>query len=298
MDRLDALHSFVRLVEVGSFTEVARERRVSQSTVSKQLAALEEELGAQLVDRTTRTQRLTEAGAQVYAEAQEILARYDSLGTSLEQADIEPRGRVRLSVPVVFGERHLVPHVPALLTRYPALELELAFNDRYVDLVDGGFDAAIRVGVPIDSSLRTRKLGETPRYLVASPKYLQRRGVPSTPSDLNAHACLLHTGVRTKWALTRDGKTTQVRVRGRFAADHSAALVSMARHSMGIAMLAAWLVDEHVARGRLVPVLDAYTLPRAPIQALMPPGRFVHPRVRTVLDHFADAFEGSLASVE
>ena len=291
MDRIDAIHAFVRLVEIQSFSEVAKEIRVTQSTVSKWLAALEEELGVQLIERTTRTQRVTEAGQVLYERGKRILESYQDVRSLLQEGAPEPSGRLRISVPVVFGQRHVVPHMPKLLQRFRALEVELVFNDRYVNLVEEGFDAAIRVGIPVDSTLRARKLGVTDRVLVAAPSYLERLGAPRAPRDLQDHECLLHTGLAfgERWTFRHDGRSSSVRVHGRFSANHSDALLQMCRSGTGIALLAAWLVDADLRRGRLVSLLPGHQPPNAPIQALFAPGRFVHARLRAFLDFVEDS---------
>lgn len=294
MDRLTALRAYVRLVELGSFSEVAAELGVTQSTVSKWIAALEEQLSAQLVERTTRSQRVTEAGKQFYDSARGILASYESAVAGLVDEAPVQRGRLRVNVPVVFGQRHILGPVAAYLTRYPQMELELSFSDHYINLVDEGVDLAVRVGRQVDSSFRTRKLGQTPRRLVASPEYVASRGAPCSPMDLVSHDCLLHSNLRDRdtWRFGAPGQgkaTTPVRVRGRFAANNSEALLAMARSGHGVALLASWLVDEAIRAGHLVPLLTDYTLPAAPIHALLPPGKHVRPQVRTFLDFLAEA---------
>ncbi|WP_437969485.1 LysR family transcriptional regulator [Sorangium sp. So ce260] len=295
MDRIDALKAFVRLVELGSFSAVGTELRVKQSTVSKWLAALEDELGAQLLERTTRSQRVTGAGHLFYERARDILAAYDDATAALQRGK-DPEGRIRVSVPVVFGRLHLVPHMARFLKRYADMEVELLFADRYVNLVEEGVDVAIRVGTPVDSSLRARTLAETARRLVASPGYVKQRGAPSTARELEQHQCLIHTGLRAgdTWDLARGGKIVRVSVRGRFSANNSEALLAMAKSGLGVALLAAWLVDGDLAAGRLVELLPDHAAPRAPIQALFPPGRHVHPRVQAFVDFMAEALGSSL----
>lgn len=296
MDRLAAMHAFVRLVEVGRFSAVAEELRVKQSTVSKWLAALEEELGAQLVERTTRSQRVTERGRLFYQRAKDMLATYDETAAELASRDGELRGRLRINAPVVFGRLFVAPHVARFLRRHRALEIELVLDDRYVNLVEEGFDVAFRTGIPADSTLRARKLAEPPRRLVASPGYVEAASPLRKPADLARHACLLHTGLQTRqtWVFRREGRAYHVPVRGRFSANNSEALLLMARSGLGVALLASWLVDADVRAGRLTVLLPGYELPPAPVQALLPPGRHVHPRVRAFLDHMAAALAAAL----
>ncbi len=286
MDTFDALRAYVRIVELGSFSAAARDLGLRQPTVSKWIAALEDRLAAQLLDRTTRTLRVTEPGQLFYQRARALLAAW--AGAQAETRG-EPRalaGRLRVSAPVVFGERFVAPIAPALLRSHPRLELELQLSDRYVDLVEEGVDLAIRVGTPVDSSYRARTLASTPRRLVAAPSYLERFGAPVRPAALTRHACLLHRGLnnRQTWVFTRAGRRHRADVTGRFAANNSAALLTVARAGGGVALLASWLVDPAIERGELVQLLPDYALPPAPIQALMASTRHVHPRVRLLVD--------------
>lgn len=287
MDRITALRAYVRVVETGSFSAAARELRVKQPTVSKWIAALEAELGTQLIERTTRSQRVTEPGERFLGHARQILAAHDEAMADMLERLPEPRGRIRMSVPVVFGRRHLLGPLERFLARHPRIELELVFGDRYVRLVDEGLDVAVRVGTPVDSSDRAIRLGGTGRKVVASPAYLEAHGAPRRPSDLRDHACLTHTGLSASWWFSRRGKTRRVRVGGRVAANHSDALLAMALASHGVAMLADWLVDEPIEQGRLVHLLEGWALPEAPISALVPPTRHVQPHVRALLDHLS-----------
>lgn len=297
MDHVAALRAFVRLVDLGSFTAVAKEQRIKQSTVSKWLAALEDELGVTLIERTTRRRRVTDDGELLYDRAQQILGLYDDVKAELREQSGILRGRLRVSVPVVFGRLHVVPHLPVFATRHPELEIELSFDDRYVNLLAGGIDVAIRVGTPEDSTFRARTLASTSRRLVASPGYLERAPELRAPSDLTAHACLLHTGLSSgaRWTFRRAGRAHAARVRGRLSANNSEALCTLACEGLGIARLASWLVDGPIAEGRLVPLLPEFELPSAPIQALLSPGRWVHPRVRAFVDHMHEAMSATFA---
>jgi len=288
MDTIDTLRAYVRVVETGSFTDAARELRVQQSTVSKWVAALEADLETQLIERTTRSQRVTEAGERLLAHAREILATYDAAMADLREGAPEPRGRIRVSLPVVFGRRYLVGPLSRFAAAHGRVELEAIFSDRYVSLVDENLDVAVRVGRPVDASDRAVRLGGTGRKLVASPAYLRARGRPAAPRDLKSHDCLTHTGLAASWPLARGGRTTRVHVRGTFAANHSDALLRMAIDGHGVAMLADWLVDAPIADGALVPLLTDWTLPFAPISALVPPTRHVQPHVRALLDHLVE----------
>jgi DNA-binding transcriptional LysR family regulator len=297
MDRLDAMQAFVRLVEVGTFSAVAEELRVKQSTVSKWIAATEAQLGVQLLERTTRSLRVTDQGQVFYARAKEILASYDDVVSRVTEAAPELRGRLRVSVPVVFGRLFVVPAVTEWMRRHAGVELELVFSDRYVNLVEEGFDLAVRVGVPVDTTFRSRKIGETSRYLVAAPEYLASAPVLSGPEHLRHHDCLVHTGLHAGavWQFRRAGRRTRARVTGRFAANNAEALLSLARGGQGIALLASWVVLEDLDHGRLVRLLPEYEPPAAAIQALSPPGQHQPPHARAFVDFFAEHLERALA---
>lgn len=297
MDRIDALRLFTRLAERGSFSAAAKDLKIKQSTASKWVAELEAGLGLSLVERTTRSLHLTEAGSRFLSRAREIVAAFDDMTAELRERSSEPRGSVRVSLPVVFGRLFVVPAVDSFLGRHPQVRAELVLNDRYVNLVDEGFDLAIRVGVPTDTSARGRKLAESRRVLVGAPSYLASRGHPRVPNDLREHECLVH-GDQSAGVIWRFGKASgaekPVQVRGRFAANNSEVLLQMARRGHGLALLADWLVLDDLARGRLVPLLEEFRAPPAPIYALSPPGRFASTTVRALTEHIAAAIASRL----
>lgn len=287
MDRLTQLRAFVRLADEGSFTGVARELRVKQSTISKWIAALEEDLGVRLLDRTTRSQRLTEVGLRFYDDALRILATYEQALADVRSTAPTLQGRIRVSLPTVFGARHVVPAIGRFVRNHDAIEVDAVFSDRYVSLVEEGFDVAIRIGRQVDSSLQSHALGDSPRRLVASPGYVKAHGKPKTVRELERHQCLVHTdsGARAIWTFVRGKQTRRASVRGRVSANHSEATLSLAKSGLGICLLADWLVDKEIRAGRLVRLLDGWEPPRAPIRALTAPGRYVPPRIRAFLDH-------------
>lgn len=287
MDRLDAMHAFVRLVELGSFSRVAEELRINQSTVSKWIARLEEQLGTRLMERTSRTRRVTDDGQLFYDRARSILATYAATEAELHAGEQALTGRLRVSAPVVFGQRHILPLVPDFMAAHDRLELDLVLDDRYVGVLADGFDLAIRVGTPVDSSLRARTLARTARHLVASPALVAARGAPRAPAVLVDWPALLHSGADV-WRFRDADGWARVKVEARFTANSSEALRVMALAGQGIAVLATWLVADDLRAGRLVELLPDRRLPDAPIQALMPPGAIVHPRTRAFVAHVAD----------
>jgi len=293
IDRIAALRLFVRLVERGSFSAAAADLKIKQSTASKWVAEIEAELGVALVQRTTRSLQVTEDGQRFRAHAREVIAAFDAMRAELAERNPVPHGRVRISAPVVFGQRFVVPALAGFLVRHPDVHAEIVFADRYVNLVDEGFDLAIRVGVPVDTTARGRKLADSRRVLVAAPAYLAARGKPRTPRALTGHDCLIHGDGNTAmvWRFGR-GRSAEipVTVRGRVAANNSEAVLALARHGLGIALLADWLVTADLARGRLVELLPRFHAPPAPVYALAPPARFASTLVRALTDHLADAW--------
>lgn len=282
------LGAFVKVVDRGSFTAAADELGIRQSTISKWLSALEDEIGVPLLDRTTRATRVTDEGRLFYERAVAIVGSYDDAIAEV-RGDQVIGGRIRVSLPVVFGRLFLVDPIAVFLRQHPGIEIEMVFADRYVSLVEEGFDLCVRVGVQLDSTLRSHALGESRRVLVAAPAYLESRGAPRTPAELADHECIRHTelSTRTVWSFRRGGETEKLAVSGRVSCNSSEASLELARGGLGVALLAAWLVDADVRAGRLVPLLDGYELPCAPIRALTPPGRHLAPRVRALIDHFA-----------
>jgi DNA-binding transcriptional LysR family regulator len=290
MDRVDALRLFARLAERRSFSAAARDLKIKQSTASKWVAELEAQLGTSLVERTTRALNLTDAGRRLLTRSADVLAAFDDLAEEFRAAAPEPAGRLRVSLPVVFGRLYVVPALVSFLQTHPRVEAEIIFGDRYVNLVEEGFDVAVRVGVPVDTSARGRKLADSGRTLVATAGYLAARGRPAQPSDLRAHDCLVHgePGAPTVWRFARGGGApVPVSVRGRIAATNSEAVLFFARSGLGIALLADFLVAEDLRKKRLVALLGDHAAPPAPIHALTPPGRFTSTTVRAFVDHLA-----------
>lgn len=287
MDPLTTLRAYSRLVELESFTAVARELHVRQSTISKWIATLENDLGVRLVDRTTRSLRVTDAGQRFYQRASMIVSDYDAAVGEIREEAAALRGRIRMSVPVVFGQRFVAPAVTDFLLQHEGVELELIFSDRYVSLVEEGYDLALRVGIPVDSALQSHALGSGGRYLVAAPSYLARHGTPREPDDLRMHQCLVHTerSTRAAWSFRRGKRKHHVRVGGRVSANHSESTLLMAKSGLGIALLTSWLVESELKCGSLIPLLKDYEPPPAPIRALTPPGRLLTPRVRALIEH-------------
>jgi molybdate transport repressor ModE-like protein len=300
MDRIDALRLFVRIAEQGSFSAAARDLKIKQSTASKWIAELERQLGASLVERTTRALQLTDAGRQLHARARDMLAGFDAMVEDVSASRQVPTGRVRVSAPVVFGRMFVAPLLVAFARQHPGIELDVALSDRYVNLVEDGVDLAVRVGVPADTTARGHKLVEGRRFLVASPAYLRAHGRPATPRALRDHECLLHgeAKVAAIWRFARAGDRAQpIRVRGRVSVNNSELALELARAGIGVALLAEWLVQRDLAARRLVRLLEDHEAPPAPVYLLTPPGPHPASAIRLLRDHLAVTLPARLANV-
>ena len=293
MDLLAAIEAFVRVAESNSFSEAARRLRLSKSVVSRQVSALEAELGVRLFHRTTRSLTLTEAGRGYFESTSRILEELEAARLAVSHLQATPRGLLRVNAPMSFGFLHLAPALPDFLALYPEVSVDLVMNDRFVDLVDEGFDVAVRIGALVDSSLVARRLAPVRRVMCASPAYLAARGVPATPDDLRHHDCLSNSNIATlhEWRfVTADGRPWPVDVKGRFRANNGDALRIAALRHLGIANLPSFIAGGALQAGTLVSVLDGFTLQDMSLNAVYPHARYLSPKVRAFVDFLAERF--------
>jgi DNA-binding transcriptional LysR family regulator len=285
---LNAARVLVRVVQEGSFRSAARALGMPKTTVSRKVAELEEQLGVQLVQRTTRTLALTDAGAVFVEEAEGAIARLDAAEAAVTELQREPRGKLRVTTTIPLGETLLAPIVADFLAAYPALEVLVHLTDRPVDLVADRFDVAIRTGALPDSSLVARLVGSSGYRVVASPTYLAHHGTPQRPSDLSVHACLRFTrsgtAVRTTWPFGQGKRATEVPANGRLVSDDFVVLRRAAERGLGVARLPNLVVHEALRAGTLVSLLESYAPPPTPVHILHVGGRHVPPRTRAFLD--------------
>ena len=282
MDLNDVL-TFARVVRAGSFTAAARELGVQKSSVSRRVSALEEHLGARLLQRTTRALRLTDEGRVFYDHCQRALAELQDAEEALGGMGARPRGLLRITAPLSFG--FLGPIVAAFLQRWPEVEIELVCTDRVVDLVEEGFDVAIRAGKLPDSSLIARRVGSLPRFLVASPSYLRRRRTPRTPADLAAHDCVSFGARRSPWLLQSEGASIEVAVASRLLVNDYDLLRQTVVAGLGIGLIPEPDCVQPLADGRLKRVLPAWTGVETPIHAVYPSLRHLSSKVKAFIDH-------------
>lgn len=293
MDLLGPMRTFVRVVESGSFTAVATEQNTTQPTISRQVAALEEHLGARLLTRTTRALTLTDDGRAFYEHALRALEAVGEAENAVGRRQAKPTGTLRLAVPVVLGRRHIVPRLARFLARYPEVTIDLAMSDGFVDLVEQGIDLAIRVGEITDQSLVARKIGMVRRLTVASPAYLKSNGVPRAPNDLKQHDCIVYTRLATgnQWHFESKDGPMSVAVSGRFRVDNSEAVREGLLAGLGIAVIPAFAFSDEIARGAVKVLLKAYEPRLLPLNAVYPSRRYVPLRVRAMIDFLAHELE-------
>lgn len=286
MDRIECMRAFVATVGANGFAAAARSLDVPRSKISKQIQALEEAIGVQLLQRTTRSLHLTEAGAEYYDACRDVIASLDEAEQRARTGMGEIRGVLRVNAPMSFGLSRLGPLIPRFNELHPNVELQVVLSDQQVDPVKGGFDVTIRIASLPDSSMIARSLAPAPRIMVASPDYLAREGTPQTPKDLAHHKCLsygyLQSGVSLQLC---NGKETQrVTVSGPLHANNGDILAQAAVAGMGIALLPNFIIERAVADGRLVPVLCDWEAPAITVNAVYPSSRRVPMKTRAFID--------------
>ncbi len=295
MDRVTSVQLFIRVVETGSFSRAAADMGITQPTATKAVAAMEARLGARLLHRSTRGVTPTEVG-QLYYDKCKLIAREieeaDNLATLLQGG---VGGTLRISTSVAFGRRVLTPLVLRYMRDHPQLQIELSFDDRYVNLVEQGIDLAIRMGRLADSTLGARYLGTNPWVMVAEPAYLRERGTPRSAADLPKHACLVYSSVQgdDRWTLTTPaGDEVSVPVRGPLRSNNLSVVLAAARDGLGLAVLPWYVARESVAEGVVQPVLTDHGLPAQEMHAVFPSPKLVPSKVTSFIDYLQQALTG------
>lgn len=294
MDKFTGMQVFQKVAGLGSLSAAARALHMSQTMATKHVAALEARLGAKLFYRSTRRLTLTEAGRSFLEASERILADVAAAEEAASAAQADLRGTLRLSAPVSFGILEIAPRLADFARRYPALTVDLGLNDRHVDLIEEGWDMAVRIGSMKDSTMQARRLAPCRLMLCAAPEYLRAHGTPGTVRDLKDHNCLSYTLARSmgvgRWVFGRDGKTV-VSVKGSLQANNGDALVAAAVAGQGIVYQPTFLLAREVAAGRLVPLpLDKENAEIAGIYAVYPATRAPPAKVRAFVDYLAGCF--------
>jgi len=287
-DRLLELNAFVRAAETGSFSRVAREFGVSQPSVSRMVANLEARLGVKLLLRTTRQVSTTDAGAALLERARHVLGELDDAMDAARGVD-SLGGALRVAMPGAFGTREVIPRLPGFLAQHPQLRIELLISDRTDDLVAEGAEMALRLGHLADSGFGARLLATAPRFVVAAPAYLARRGHPRTLADLSGHDCIVGPGFsdRRGWSFRRSGAVTSLAVQGRVKVASAEGVIACVKAGLGIAVASQWMCRAELATGELVPILHDYQLDPVEVHAVYPGGRRPSIKVRAFSDYLA-----------
>lgn len=293
-DVLTGMRVFTTVVDAGSFAAAADKLELSRGMTSRYLAQIEKYLGVRLLNRTTRRLSLTEAGEDYYQRAAQVLSLVEEAEQQAARGAAEPRGTLRINAPVAFGIRHLGPALGDYLARCPQLKADLTLNDRFVDLVEEGFDVAVRIARRIDPGLVARPIARARAFACASPGYLKKHGAPKSPADLERHNCLTYAygGPQNAWQFARKGREVSVRVKGSLHGNNGDALCSAAAAGLGVVLQPAFLVHELVRAGKLVRILPGWEAESGTVYAVYPSRQFLAPKVRSFVDFLVERFGG------
>jgi DNA-binding transcriptional LysR family regulator len=293
MDRLKQIESFAAVATKGSLTAAAHAEGVAPAVIGRRIDALEERLGVKLLVRTTRRITLTHEGSAFLEDCQRLLADLASAEASVSAGGVRASGHVRVTAPAGFGRRHVAPLVPLFIAQHPDVSLSLNLSDRVVDIVNEGFDCAVRVGDMPDSNLVSVRLADNRRLCVAAPAYLQRAGVPASPADLQRHQCLTLSSDASQtrgWAFVVDGELSHLRPSGRLDCSDGQVLHDWCRAGLGIAWRSTWEVEREVASGELTSVLEDFAAPPNGIFAVFPHAKHLPLRVRLWIDFIKHSY--------
>jgi len=290
MDRIDAMQAFVAVADLQGFAPAARKLGLSPSGVTRLIAALEQRLGARLLQRTTRSVTLTDIGTRYLERARRILADVEEAEGSAQDERTRPSGRLVVSAPVGFGRLHVSPVMSAYLKRYPEVSAELRLADRMVNLVEDGIDLAVRIGHLADSSVVARHVGEMRRIVVASSAYLQQRGEPDTPEAVASHETIQFGAMTASpdWRFVEDGREIRVTCTPRFTTNSADAAIQYAEQGGGLTRVLAYQAADAIKGGRLKLVLAQFEQPPLPIHIVYPTSRLLSAKVRTFIDLVTD----------
>lgn len=293
MAKIEQMRAFTQVVAAGGFAAAARQMGLSRSVVNKLVIALENDLGVQLLQRSTRVVSPTETGLAFYERCLEILTSLEAAERSVMQLHTEPKGRLRVNAPMTFGTMYLAPAIADFLQLYPELQIQLTLNDRFVDPIEEGFDLTLRIAEPRPtSSLFVQPLAPAERLLCAAPSYLEKHGIPTHPQELSTHSCL-HYGqlaVENRWTLTGvDGEHTQI-VRGMLCSNNGEVLRAAAIQGLGITLLPRFIVAAAIETGLLQIVLPAYRPSVLAVEVLYPVDRHLSTKIRLLVDFLRERF--------
>lgn len=297
MDRFHALRVFGQVAQSGGFAAAARTLSMSPPAVTRAIALLEDRLGTRLFVRTTRSVRLTQSGQRFLEDSARILLDLEEAEAAAIGAHSAPRGNLRVTAPAMFGRMHIAPILGDFLGRYPQVSCETLFIDRVVNIVEEGFDAAIRIGDLPDSSLTAIRVGTVRHVVFASPRYLEEHGTPKHPADLSGYR-LIHaaaTGAAPAWSFQDEDKPLSIPVDARLHMNTNDAVIELALRNWGIARLLSYQIAPHLAAQNLSAILTSFECPPVPVHVIHPEGRMVSARVRAFIDIMVDRLRADLA---
>ena len=288
--RWDGISEFVYVAEYESFTRAAKELGISTAQVSRQISALEKRLNIKLLYRTTRKVSLTEEGRVFYQHCRGVLDGLDAAEQAVSNLQTKPQGRIKLTAPVTYGEQQLLPLINDFMVQYRDIEVTAFLSNQKIDLIESGYDLAIRIGKLSDSTMMAKKLSHRTNFVCAAPAYLEKYGVPYSLVDLRQHNCLL--GTRDYWEFLGNDKNgdkeMNLRVSGSVQYNSGHSLVDAALKSLGIVQLPDYYVQKYLESGALVSVLDDYREPEEGIWAIYPHNRHLSPKIRLLVDYLAE----------
>lgn len=295
MNQLEMMSLFILVAELGSFAAAANQRGVARSVVTRQIAALEEHLGVQLIARSTRRQALTSAGKKYLEHCKAILDLVQRSEAELIEEQIKPRGNLRISLPLSFGLRHLSDLLMQFAERYPEIHLDLEYSDRMVDVAAEGYDLAVRIAKELALSEIVRKVGECQLLFVASPKYIQRHGEPKSIDELTDHECLQYSN-QSRWMFSEDGKNISVSIKGRLKANNGDAIAKASAAGMGISLMPDFIAKDYLDEGKLVVLKHLDPQPPIGVYVALPSNSYIPERVRLLVDFLATELPKHLSS--
>lgn len=290
MQDISSIPVFVSVVEYGSFSSAAEKLNITKSAVSKRISGLEAQLGVKLLHRSTRQLSLTEAGERYFEHAILALRSAQDAEHAATELQKNPRGTLKMSSPMSFGRLHVAPLIPLFLKKYPQISIHLDMSDRQSDIIEEGFDIALRGGELFDSSLIARKLTPLHSVVCASKEYLMQHGIPETPQQLTSHNCILYTYQArvNEWTFLKDNKEETVRISGTYEVNNSEALLESLLHGIGIGRLPTFVAGQEISKGNLIPVLTDYKVPHKTLYAVFPERQYMPKKVRVFIEFLVE----------
>lgn len=292
MNKFEEIEAFVAVVDQRSFSAASERSGVAKSVLSRRVSDLEKRLGVQLMQRTTRRLSLTDAGAHFYQRAVQLLVDLSEAEQMVSDSHCQLSGRIKISTPLGLGSGLLALPLAEFMSKHEELEIVVELNDRLVDMVEEGFDLAIRIGELQDSSLIARKLADVSFAVCASPGYLKKVGYPDNPADLSGQQVMIYSNAlpSRQWRFSKDGEQISPRVKSRVSANNGDFLASMAGHGLGFTSAPLFFLQKYIDNGELLPVLGDWVVPNVGMYAVYPPGKLVSRRVKMLSDYLAETF--------